>query len=373
MSSTVQDETRQSTNQPRGTRRPSNRNSIARRLRRGGLLTVLTGGLLVVCIVAAGVGQVRVPPAEVLGSLLHWLGIEIGPLPTHPQGQSALWNVRFPRVLLGVLVGAALGCAGAVMQGVFGNPLAEPSVIGVSSGAAVGAFTVIVFGLTTFGNATMAVAAFIGGLLTTLLVYGLSRTEGRTDVVTMILTGISVNALAGAVIGFFTFLADDDVRTTMAFWNLGSLNRALWPAVWVVLGCVAVGLAVSFRDSRRLDLLSLGERSARHLGVDVERLRLRLVITAALLTAAGVAFTGVIGFVGLVVPHVIRLIAGPGHRLLLPASALGGALVVVGADLLARNLIEHQELPLGVLTALVGGPFFLWLIRKSRTGPGGWA
>jgi iron complex transport system permease protein len=337
------------------------------------LIVLLAVALVVISVVAAGIGQVRVPPAEVIGSLLHRIGLDVGPMPSHPQGENALWNVRFPRVVLGILVGAALGCAGAVMQGVFGNPLAEPGVIGVSSGAAVGAFAVIVSGVATFGNWTMAVAAFLGGLIATLVVYALSRSGGRTEVVTLILTGVAVNAVTTAIIGILTFVSDDDARTAMAFWQLGSLNRATWSADLVVLPCLVVGIVVAVAHGRQLDLLALGERSARHLGVDVPRLQLVLVVTAALLTATAVAFTGVIGFVGLVVPHLIRMIAGPGHRVLVLASALGGATVLVAADLFARTAVEHQEVPLGVLTALVGGPFFFWLLRRTRASAGGWA
>ena len=345
-----------------------------RRRRPGALLLVgLVVALVAAVLVAAGTGQLRIPPLQVVGSLLSRLGLDLLPLPEHPLGDATLWQVRFPRVALAVVVGAALGCAGSLMQGVFGNPLAEPAVVGVASGAAVGAFTVIALGLTAFGSWTTAFAAFVGGLLTTALVYAMSRSDGRTEVVTLILTGIAVNAVAGAVIGLLTFVADDDARTAMAFWNLGSLNRATWSAVAVAAPCVVVGLLVAAVHTRTLDLLSLGERTARHLGVDVERARWSLVAAAALLTAAGVAFAGIIAFVGLVVPHLIRLAAGPGHRVVVPGSAIGGALVLVLADLLARTAVAYQELPLGVLTAAVGGPFFFWLLRRTRTRAGGWA
>jgi iron complex transport system permease protein len=341
--------------------------------RQRSLLLGLAIAVVLTALLAAGRGQVQVSPVEVLGSVLHRLGLDLLPAPSHPQGDAALWQVRFPRVALAVVAGAALGLAGAVMQGVFGNPLAEPAVVGVSAGAAVGAFAVIALGLVTFGSWTTAVAAFVGGLLTTVLVYGMSRSEGRTEVVTLILTGIAVNAVAGAMLGLLTFVADDQARTAMAFWNLGSLNRASWGAVGAAAPCLVVGGALALRHRRHLDLLSLGERPARHLGVDVERTRALLVVAAALLTAAAVAFAGVIAFVGLVVPHLVRLAGGPGHRHLLPASALGGATVLVLADLLARTAVAYQELPLGVLTAAVGGPCFFWLLRRTRRSAGGWA
>lgn len=338
------------------------------------MVAVLVVGLVVVCLLAASIGQFQVPLDEVLGSILHRLGIDgLLPQPTAPRADAALWEVRFPRVILGALVGMALGTAGALMQGVFGNPLAEPSVIGVSAGAAVGAFLVIVLGIAVVGTWTVPVAAFAGGFLTTLLVYGLARSGGRTEVVTLVLVGIAVNAFAGAAIGLLTFVAENDALRAIAFWNLGSLSRATWDAVVAVLPFVVVGIVVAIWYAPQLDLLSLGERAARHLGVDVERLRLVLITVIAALVGAGVAFTGIIAFVGLVVPHLIRIITGPGHRVLIPASALGGAIVVVLADLIARTAIENQELPLGVLTALVGGPFFFWLVRRTRDRAGGWA
>lgn len=343
-----------------------------RSYRKLGLIGSLALLLLAVCLVAAGKGQVPISPAEVLGSLLHRIGLEIGPLPAAVQGENALWLVRFPRVVLAVVVGASLGCAGALMQGVFGNPLAEPGVVGVSAGAAVGAAAAIVSGVTLFGAWSTAAAAFAGGIVTTLIVYAMSRAAGRTEVVTLVLTGVAVNATAGALLGLLMFLTDDDGVRAIAFWQLGSLAQATWAAVAVAGPGAVIGLAVAAACARRLDLLALGERPARHLGVDTERLRITAIVATALLTASAVAFTGIISFVGLVVPHLVRMIAGPGHRVLIPASALGGAVVVVAGDLIARTVIEYQELPLGVLTAVVGGPAFFWLLRRTRARAGGW-
>ncbi|RAY17173.1 iron ABC transporter permease [Actinomadura craniellae] len=341
--------------------------------RRGPLLVAgLAGALMIMVIVAASRGQVSISPAEVLGSAAHRLGLDLGPLPSGPQAENALWVVRFPRVTLAVVTGAALACAGAMMQGVFGNPLAEPGVIGVSWGAAVGAATVIVFGLNALGTWTIVLAAFVAGLLTTLLVYAMSRSGGRTEVVTLLLTGIAVNAVATAALGLLMYISGDDALRAIVSWQLGSLASATWPAVAVVAPCAAAGIAVACACARRLDVLSLGERAARQVGVDVERLRFTGIAVIALMTSAAVAFSGIIAFVGLVVPHLIRLAAGPGHRTLLPASALGGALLVVTADLVARTVVPYQELPLGVLTSLAGGPFFFWLLRRTRARSGGW-
>ncbi|MCF2525639.1 iron ABC transporter permease [Yinghuangia sp. KLBMP8922] len=335
------------------------------------LVPVLALGLLAVCILAAGIGAVRIPPSEVVASLLHKAGLDVGYV--SEQNHAVLWAIRFPRVVLGILVGVCLGCAGAAMQGVFGNPLAEPAVIGVSSGAAIGAVAAIVLGITSFGSWTVTAFAFLGGLVTTLTVYLLSRSNGRTEVVTLILTGVAVNALAGAGIGMLTFIADDAELRSITFWNLGSLGGANWDVIWALLPFALIALFVLPFYARSLDLLALGERGARHLGVDTERVRLGIVVLTALLVGAAVAAAGVVGFIGLVVPHLIRLIAGPRHALLLPAGALLGAIVTVAADLASRTVALPAEVPLGVLTALLGAPFFLWLLRRTRSKQGGWA
>lgn len=339
---------------------------------RTGLFTVvLLGVLLVLCLLSAGLGAYDIPLGDVLSSVRHRTGLGGAALERVPE--SVLWNVRLPRVVLALLVGASLGCAGALMQGVFGNPLAEPGVIGISAGAAVGAVASIALGLSFLGNWTVTVCAFVSGLLTVLLVYAMSRSGGRTEVVTLILTGIAVNAFAGALIGLSIFFADNAQITQITFWQLGSLAQATWPKVLAVLPCALLGLAVAPLYARKLDLLALGERPARHLGVDVERLRVVLVLVVALLTAAAVAVAGIITFVGLLVPHLLRMANGPGHRFLVPGSALGGALVLVAGDLAARTVAAPAELPLGVLTALFGSPFFFWLLRRTRRRQGGWA
>jgi len=345
----------------------------ARSARVTGLFVLLAVAFVVLAVVSAGTGQLHVPAGEVIGSVLHRLGLDLGPMPAHPNGDAALWSIRFPRVVMAALVGAALATGGALMQGVFGNPLAEPGVVGVSSGAAVGACLVIVFGWAFLGPWTVAGMAFAGGLLTTFLVYATARSGGRTEVVTLVLTGVAVNAVGGAALAFLTFLGDTTAREQIVFWQLGSLNGTRWPYVAVVAPLVLVGIAGAVFLSRRLDLLSLGERAARHLGVDVERLRILCIVLVALLTAAAVAFCGIISFVGLVVPHVVRMAVGPGHRVLVPASALGGAVLLTGADLVARTAVPYADLPIGMLTALVGGPFFFWLIRRTRRSAGGWA
>lgn len=337
------------------------------------LFTVLGVGLVVMVLVSAGLGQLHIPPDEVLGSVLHRVGLPWGPMPHQQLGDATLWDVRFPRVALSVVVGAALATGGALMQGVFGNPLAEPGVVGVSTGAAFAAAIVIVFQVAWLGTWTAPVFAFVGGLATTVAVYLLSRSEGRTEVVTLVLTGVAVNAVAGAGLALMIFLADTQAREEIVFWQLGSLNGTRWVYVGVVVPFVVVGIVGALMLARRLDVLALGDRAARHVGVDVERVRMIAILLVALLAAAAVSFAGIVGFVGLVVPHLVRMLVGPGHRVLVPASAIGGALLLVCADLAARTAVPYAELPIGMLTALVGGPFFFWLLRRARNAAGGWA
>lgn len=343
------------------------------RVSTGWWLGGLAGALVFTMVVAAGAGQLAVSPGEVLGSILHRLGLDIGSMPAHPNGDAVLWQVRFPRVAMGAIVGAALGMAGALMQGLFRNPLAEPAIVGVSSGAAVGACISIVAGLGFLGVLTLPAMAFGAGLVTTMAVYRMSRSEGGTDVSTIVLTGIAVNAVAGGLVSFLLFAGDRQAREQIIFWQLGSLNGSRWEAVGAVAGFVVAGFVGCAACARRLDLLALGERSAGHLGVNVERLRLGAIVCVALLVGPAVAFSGIIGFVGLVVAHVMRIVVGPSHRRLLPASALAGSIVLVWADLFARTAVAYADLPIGMLTALIGGPAFFLLLRRARSGAGGWA
>jgi iron complex transport system permease protein len=273
---------------------------------------------------------------------------------------------------MAVLIGIGLSVSGLIMQPIFGNPLAEPGVIGISSGAAVGAGISIVFGLTVFGQWTTAILAFITGLIATLIVYSMSRADGRTEVVTLVLTGIAVNAIGGAAIAALTFMGDTQSREAIVFWQLGSLKGMSWSQVLVVTPIIAIGLIAAYVSSRKLDLLALGERNARHLGVNVELLRIGMILVVSLLVGAAVAFAGIISFVGLVIPHLMRMILGPAHLPLVTATALAGALLMTLADLAARTLVPMAELPIGILTALVGGPFFFWLLRRTRKRSGGW-
>jgi iron complex transport system permease protein len=337
---------------------------------------ILSASLVVVLIgavmVSAVVGQLQISVSEVIGSLLKWVGITTAWAPRDPVVEATLQVVRFPRIVMALAVGAALAVAGALMQAIFGNPLAEPGVVGVSSGAALGASTAIVFGIGA-GGGGVAALAFLGGLGATLLVYAVARAGGRTEVVTLLLTGIAINAVAQAGLAFVLFVADTASREQIVFWQLGSLAGSLWVEVMIVVPVLVVGTAAAMMLAAQLDLLSLGERNARHLGVDVERLRIIAIVLVALLTGVAVAFAGIIAFVGLVVPHIIRMALGPAHRGLLVASAVGGGALLAIADLMTRTLVAGADLPIGMLTALVGGPFFFGLLYQQRRRSGGWA
>jgi iron complex transport system permease protein len=335
------------------------------------LALTLLGLLITGVLVSAVTGQLDIAASEVWGSILDRLGFSTTLAPTEDVVDATLWVVRFPRIVMAIVVGASLAVGGALMQAVFGNPLAEPGVVGVSAGAALGASIAIVFGI-QFAGGGVAALAFVGGLLATLLVYAVARAGGRTEVVTLLLTGIAINAFAQAGLAFVLFLADTASREQIVFWQLGSLAGSLWSEVAVVAPLLVVGILAAVVLSRQLDVLALGERNARHLGVDVEALRIIVIVLVALLTAAAVAFAGIIAFVGLVVPHIIRMVLGPAHRGLLWASAVGGASLLLWADLLTRTLVQGADLPIGMLTALVGGPFFFALLYQQRRKSGGW-
>jgi iron complex transport system permease protein len=344
------------------------------------VLLILSLLLLTVGLLSVGIGLVPITPLQVFTLLTQrvtagwWGQALVLPWDTTPQQAAVLFTIRLPRVVLAVLIGAGLGVSGAAMQGLFRNPLADPGLIGVSSGAALGAVVIIVLGsvwfphLSTYaGIFTLPAAAFAGGLLTTWVVYTLSRFAGQTIVATMLLAGIAINALAGSGIGVLSFVASDAQLRSIVFWNLGSLGGASWDKVWPTFCCTLPTLALmSGGLARSLNVLLLGEAEAGHLGVHVEWLKRAVVALVALTVGAGVAAAGPIGFIGLVVPHLLRLCIGPDHRYVLPGAALLGALVLLAADLVARTALAPAELPIGIVTAALGAPFFLVLLIRQR-------
>lgn len=332
-------------------------------------------GLLLVLVLwlSLALGPVSLPLGDTLRAALRLLGLPFEADASVQQAELILSQIRMPRTLLGLAVGMVLALCGVAMQGLFRNPLADPGLVGVSSGAALGAAVAIVGGAAfgglpeAFEPYLLSACAFVGGLLVTALVYRLGRRDGQTNVATMLLAGIALTALAGAAIGLFTYLADDATLRTLTFWNLGSLNGASYARLWpLLLATLAVALWLP-RRARALNALLLGESEARHLGFDIERLKRELVFCTALGVGAAVAAAGLIGFIGLVVPHLMRLLVGPDHRLLLPASALAGASLLLLADLVARLALAPAELPIGIVTALIGAPFFLYLLVRGRS------
>ncbi len=331
--------------------------------------------VLVVLICVAN-GALDVSMGNLLAILTSWSGEGVD-----ATEHAVVMSIRLPRVLMAALVGGSLAVAGAALQGIFRNPLADPGLIGVSSGAAVGVVCWIVFG-SVVASAWPAMeflqsqwvtpfAAFAGGLAATALVVRLSRRDGRIDVTTMLLAGIAVNAFAGAVIGFAIFASDEEQLRTLTMWTLGSLGGSTWQVLGAVAALSVVPLAWLMRKVDELDLILLGESEAAHLGVSVARLHRGVVAACALVVGASVGFTGMIGFVGLVVPHLLRLVDGPQHRWVMPGSFILGATLLGLADLLSRTVVAPAELPIGIVTALIGAPFFVVLLLRSRMG-GGW-
>ena len=342
--------------------------------RRTGLLAVagLTLACLLLTIVAIGQGAISIAPGRVAEILMARLTGDTSLL----EGRDVLvvLNIRLPRVLLGLLVGAGLAVSGALMQGLFRNPLADPGLVGVSSGAGLAAAATIVLGdrflagtMMKLPFAALPFGAFCGGLITTLALYLISTRGGRTSVATMLLAGVALGAMAGALTGLLSFISDDRQLRDLTFWSLGSLGGASWTKLSAVAPIILPLLLLMPLLARGLNGLMLGEAEAYHLGIPVQRIKALAILLVALAVGASVASAGMVGFVGIVVPHLIRLCVGPDHRLLLPLSALGGAMLLVGADIVARLVVVPAELPIGIVTATIGAPFFLWLLLRRTS------
>jgi iron complex transport system permease protein len=337
-----------------------------------GFFVLLIGLLVAACIWAVGKGAVSISPAQVLAILAHKAGWETG-IAFNEQQESVLWIIRLPRVLMALLIGSTLAVCGGALQGLFRNPLADPGLIGISSSASTAAVVVIVLGSgllagapTVLGQYGLNIATFLGALLSTILIYRFSQQRGKTNVGIMLLAGVAMNAISGAATSFITLSANDQQLRSVTFWMMGSLGGASWINV---AGLLPFCLACSFLlplFSKSLNALSLGESDAAYLGVRTERLKTTVMILVAMGVGASVAVSGIIGFVGLVIPHIIRMIIGPEHRRLLMASSLAGATVLVLADLLSRTIAPPIEIPIGIITALGGGPFFLYLLIREK-------
>jgi len=349
---------------------------LRRQPRRRTVLAALTVLLVLVVLMSLAWGAVEMSLLQAVSILGAQIGLDL-PWSYTPSQEGVLLSIRLPRAIQGASVGGALAIAGATMQGLFRNPLADPQLIGVSGGAALAAVATIVLGGAVLGATSglafqlaLPVAAFIGGGLATLVVYRISNLSGRTVVATMLLAGIAIQSIATAGIGALIFMADDTQLRTLNYWLLGSLAGGTWDAVLPTLLFVAGPMLVIPLYARPLNAFLLGESEAGHVGIDVERMKRILVSLVALAAGAAVAASGIIGFVGLIVPHILRLVVGADHRLVLPGSVLLGGALLIGADLVARTIVVPAELPIGVVTSLIGGPFFIWLIVRTRARNG---
>ncbi len=350
------------------TSEPPARGSTRRLSRAASLLGALAIVLLVASVLSLSVGPTGVTLEALPRAVLELLGYA-----DKSAGHEALvlFNIRLPRTLLAMYVGAALSVAGAMMQGMFRNPLADPGLIGVSSGAALAAVSVIAFGYAYFPDVTAAIgvhalplAAFVGGITVTALLVGIMSGRHTISTGALLLAGIAVAALAQALMGLVAYLSDDRALRDLTLWTLGSLAGASWSKVLGALPLAVMLTMLLPRLVRDLNGLLLGEAEAYHLGIDIRRAKLLIVLATAAAVGAAVAVAGIVGFIGIVTPHIVRLLTGPDHRVLLPASAMLGATIVLAADMLARVVVAPAELPLGIVTALIGAPFFLHLVLR---------
>ena len=335
------------------------------------LLLLLLGGLALTITLAVTIGPVRINPLtvwQIVGS--HLFGTEPGEWSrAHDQ---IVWLIRLPRVLLAAVIGAGLAVVGTAMQATARNPIADPYILGISAGASVGAVLVILFGLQVFGLYSLSVAAFLGALAAFVIVFALAQHQGRLTPVRLILVGVAASYVFSAITSFLIFRAHDTRQTqAVLFWLAGSVASAKWSFLAIPTVVIVVGTAILVLQARSMNALVAGEETAVTLGVDTNRFRKELMALSALLTGVMVAVAGAIGFVGLIMPHAVRLFVGSDHRRVLPVSVLMGAIFLIWVDVLARTVVAPEELPIGVITAFLGGPFFLWLMRRRGPAFGG--
>ena len=323
--------------------------------------------LILVSLFSLSWGQFDISFVQVLASLAHAAGLPVlTDVAVTTEQEAVLWHIRFPRTFVGLMVGASLGASGTVMQGIFSNPLADPGIIGVSSGAAVGAVIAISLGLSEESMFFLPMFAFLGSLAAVSLTVMLSMRHGKIPVMMLLLAGVVVGMLLGAITaGILTVISEQKMQQYL-FWTIGSLDYRRWEHVLLGVGPISIGLAVMLFMARHLNILVLGDVEARAVGMPVTRYRLILLAVASMTTATGVCISGNIGFVGLIVPHMMRMIVGPDHRRLLPASILAGGMLLVFCDTLGRIVLDPIEIRVGIMTALLGTPYFLYLLRKNR-------
>ena len=334
------------------------------------IVILLTLALILTIAFAVTIGPMQIPPLDVYKIIIKNIPF-IGDLVRGGSSsieEVVILQVRLPRVLAATIVGIALAVAGVVLQGLFRNPMADPYLIGISAGASLGASLAIAFGIgfSFFGLIySIPLMAFVFALGTVLLVYSVARTGQGVQMLTLLLVGIAVNSFLLAIMAIVRIVSGDAIHAIMA-WLLGSLVASNWNYVKIVLPFVVIGVALIYVFAKDLNVMLLGEEEARHLGVDTERLKRIMLVSATLITAAAVSISGIIGFVGLIVPHIARILVGPDHRILIPSSALAGAIVLILCDTIARTIVRPVELPVGIFTSLLGCPFFIYLLRKRK-------
>lgn len=327
------------------------------------------------CLLSLGMGNVVIEIKQLFAILFKPLGWNDASVEFTAAQENVLWILRMPRILFGVVIGIALGSSGVALQGIFRNPLVDAGLIGIASGASLFTSAYIVlnaailgfFGLSS-GNIqfTMALVAFLGAALTAFLVYRISLFQGKINITILILAGVALNALCGSLTGLLTFFADDKQLRDLTFWTLGSLSGASWTTLWILVPFVFLPFILLMRSTKALNAFALGENPAHFLGINIKRTKIVVLLCSTAMVGACVAFTGVIGFVGLVIPHILRLIIGPNHNALMPLSALAGALLVCLADLTSRTLLPPTEIPIGIITSLIGTPVLMGIILKQK-------
>lgn len=337
-------------------------------------LILLMLAFAIIFFLSLNLGYAPIPYTDILKILTNqipFLESFVNPSDFSRTAEIIIMQIRLPRVICGALVGAALATAGVIYQGIFRNPMADPYVIGASTGATLGSALVLVLGIGVafLGVNTLQVFAFIGSLITVLFVYNISRVGSKVPVTTLLLVGIAVSLFLTAIVTYLQTIASERVLHGLTFWIIGSLAPTEnWAKVWSIIPFIIIGIVISYFYSRNLNILALGEEQAQHLGVEIEKVKIVLIVTGALLTAAAVSISGLIGFVGLIIPHLTRVLIGPDHRILLPISALVGASFLMFCDSVSRIIMGSGEAPVGILTALSGAPFFIYLIRRKKKG-----
>lgn len=323
--------------------------------------------LLGIIIIALHLGTIKVPVLGGLQSIWQGLGIPVTVTnPLEPEQEAVLWYIRMPRILIGLMVGASLALAGAVMQGIFSNPLADPGIMGVSAGASLGAVIAISLGLTSMGMFYMPMFAFVGAFMAVSITILLTMRGGRVETATLLLAGVAISMLLGAFTsGILTLMNEYRLREFL-FWMVGGLDFRRWEHVFLAIGPFLIGTTILITLGRQLNVLVLGDTEAKALGVPVMLYRLIFLFLASFITATAVCVSGAIGFVGLIIPHIVRILVGPDHRVLLPVSALAGTLFLIFCDTLGRVLAAPSEIRVGIMTALLGAPYFLYLLRRVR-------